>query len=201
MFYRFLKKFGNFDKFLEKYSNLKVIDETNHSQFDEKILNIDFNKKIYLIGYFQSNLYFKENEDRILQEIYPQKPSKINYLNLKEEVSKENSICIGVRMHENIEKKFGLKISEKSKKKIINQIGGITPISFYLEAIEKMKKKINKPNFYIFSTKNSNIKNIIEKESSILKRNPVTYITAENGYEDAYDNLWLMSHFKKFYYF
>ena len=197
LFYRFLKKFGNLDKFLEKYFNFRVIDETSHNLFDEKILNVDFNKNIYLIGYFQSNLYFKENEDKILQEIYPQKPSKIDYLTLKEEVSKPNSVCIGVRMHENIEKKFGLKISEKSKKKIINQIGGITSTHFYLQEIEKIKKKINNPKFYIFSTKNSNVKNIIDK-SDILKKHEVKFITAENGYEDAYDNLWLMSQFKNF---
>lgn len=197
LIYRFLKKFGNFDKFLERYLNINVIDETNHSQFDEKILNVDFNKKIYLIGYFQSNLYFKENEDKILQEIYPQKPLKVDYLNLKEEVSKPNSVCIGVRMHENIEKKFGLKISEKSKNKIINQIGGITSSNFYVQAIEKMKKKINDPKFFIFSTKNSNIKKIID-QSDILKKHHVKFITAENGYEDAYDNLWLMSQFKNF---
>ena len=197
LLYRFLKKLGHFDKFLEKYFDSKVIDETNHSQFDEKILNIEFNNKIYLIGYFQSNFYFKENEEKILQEIYPQKPTKIDYINLKDEVSRPNSICIGVRMHENIDKKFGLKISQKSRKKIINQIGGITSIGFYLKAIEKMKTKISNPNFYIFSTKNSNIKNIVDN-SDILKKYPVTFITPENGYEDAYNNLWLMSHFKNF---
>ena len=36
LFYRFLKKFGNLDKFLEKYFNFRVIDETSHNLFDEK---------------------------------------------------------------------------------------------------------------------------------------------------------------------
>ena len=150
-----------------------------------------------MIGYFQSELYFKHNEEKIINEILPQKPSKINYLNLKDQISRENSICIGVRMHENIEKKFGLKITESHKKKIIHQIGGISSVNFYEEAIKKMITKINNPSFYIFSTKNSNINKIVNN-SEILKKYPITFITAENGYEDAYDNLWLMSHCKNF---
>ena len=76
-----------------------------------------------------------------MNEIYPQKPSKTNYLNLKDQILKDNSVCIGVRMHENIEKKFGLQISESDKKKIISQIGGITSINFYQEAIKKNFRK------------------------------------------------------------
>ncbi len=197
LFYRVLKKFLNIKKFLEKFFHLIVIDETEYNEFDEKILNINTKKNIFMIGYFQSNLYFKQNEEKILNEIYPQKPSKTNYLNLKDQILKDNSVCIGVRMHENIEKKFGLQISESDKKKIISQIGGITSINFYQEAIKKILEKIDNPNFYIFSTKNSNIINIINN-SEILKKYPVTFVTAENGYEDAYDNLWLMSHCKNF---
>ena len=197
LFYRVLKKFLNLNKFLEKFFHLIVIDETKHNKFDKKILNINTKKNIFMIGYFQSNLYFKQNEEKILREIYPKKPSKTNYLNLKDQISKDNSVCIGVRMHENIEKKFGLQISESDKKKIISQIGGITSINFYKEAIKKILEKIDNPNFYIFSTKNSNIRNIINN-SEILKKYPVTFVTAENGYEDAYDNLWLMSHCKNF---
>ncbi len=117
LFYRVLKKFLNLNKFLEKFFHLIVIDETKHNKFDKKILNINTKKNIFMIGYFQSNLYFKQNEEKILSEIYPQKPSKTNYLNLKDQILKDNSVCIGVRMHENIEKKFGLQINESDKKK------------------------------------------------------------------------------------
>ena len=195
--YRFLNKFISFEKHFSKLLNFKIIDESKYKFFDKKFLDIQFKNKIFLIGYFQSHLYFKENENEIIQQIYPSKPTNINYLNLKDKISKENSVCIGVRMHENIDKEFGLKINKDRKKRMIDSIGGITPIEFYLNALEKILKKIQSPEFFIFSTKKSNI-NLLISKSKILKKYPVTFITAENGFEDAYDNLWLMSHSKNF---
>ena len=97
--------------------NQKVIDESKLNFYDKNIKNITFEKNIYLVGYFQSKLYFEENENKILDEIWPQKPTNENYLKLKDEISKENSVCIGIRMHENIDKELGFKISKDRKKK------------------------------------------------------------------------------------
>ena len=197
LFYRILKKFIKINKFFNKLFNITIIDESNHSYFDKKLVTTEFKKKTYLIGYFQSNLYFKENEDKILQEIFPKKPSNQNYIKLKEKISKDNSVSIGVRMHENINKEFGFKINQNRKKKMVEGIGGITPVDFYLKSITKIEKKIKNPEFFIFSTKNSNIYKIFSN-SKILEKYPITFITADDGYDDAYDNLWLMSYCKNF---
>jgi hypothetical protein len=58
-----------------------------------------------------------------------------------------------------------------------------------------MLKKISNPKFFIFSTKKSNIEIIIE-EIPKLKKFDLNFITADEGYEDAYSNIWLMSYCK-----
>ena len=197
LIYRVLKKIFRINNLIVKIFNYKLIDESKFDYFDQRIKKIDFKNKIYLIGYYQSPLYFSENVDKILEEIWPKKPTNINYLNIVEKISKDNSVSIGVRMHENIEREFGIKINENRKKKMIEGIGGITPMKFYLDSINEIIKKIENPEFFIFSTKNSNIENLIS-QSEILKKFPTTIITAEKGFKDAYDNLWLMSYCKNF---
>ena len=197
LFYRLFKKIININNFIIKIINYKLIDESKINYFDQRINNIDFKNKIFLMGYFQSHQYFEENSDKILEEIWPKKPNNINYLKLSEKISRDNSVSIGVRLHENINKEFGIKINDSRKKKMIKGIGGITPIKFYVDSINEIVKKIDNPEFFIFSTKNSNIEQLIS-ESDILKKFPKTIITADKGFEDAYDNLWLMSNCKNF---
>tara|TARA_Y100000590_G_scaffold414377_1_gene511208 strand:- start:4179 stop:5111 length:933 start_codon:yes stop_codon:yes gene_type:complete len=195
--FRILKKFISKKKLKYEFLNSIFIDESNHDNFDDRINNIKFNNNLYLLGYFQSQKYFKEYENEILEDLVPQKPITDSYLQMKDKISQENSISIGIRMHENIDREFGFKINKKRKKKMIEGIGGITPISFYLKSIDYFINKIKNPEFFLFSTKNSNIKELIN-QSDILKSYPTTIITGDNDFQDAYDNLWLMSQCKNF---
>ena len=72
-----------------------------------KIKNIQFKNNLYLMGYFQSESYFNDNKDIIVKEIFPPEPKDKKYLELKEKISHQSSIAVGVRMHENIDKEFG----------------------------------------------------------------------------------------------
>lgn len=195
-FYRILKKFVKKKTWFYKFFNFEILDDTSLDRYEEKIEKIQFTK-LFMLGYYQSEKYFQNNRNSILKEIYPLIPKDNKYIQLSEKISVANSIAIGVRMHENIDKEFGFKINEERKARMISGIGGITPTSFYLNAINKMSKKIKNPKFFLFSTKKTNLDPLIEK-SNILKNSSVEIVTADKGFENAYDNLWLMSKFSNF---
>lgn len=195
-FYRIFKKFIKNKSWFYKFINFKILDDTYLDKYEEKINEIEFNK-LFMLGYYQSEKYFHKNRNLIINELYPSIPKDTKYIKLSEKISKNNSVAIGVRMHENIETEFGIRISDKRKARMIAGIGGITPTSFYLNAINKMSDKIKDPKFFLFSTKKNNLNSLIQK-SEILQNSPIEIITADGGFEDAYDNLWLMSKFSNF---
>ncbi len=195
-FYRIFKKFLKNKSWFNKFINFSILDDTFLDKYEEKINEIEFNK-LFMLGYYQSEKYFHKNRNLIIKELYPTIPQDSKYIKMSEKISKNNSIAIGVRMHENIDTEFGIKISDKRKARMIEGIGGITPLSFYLNAINKMSHKIKDPKFFLFSTKKNNLNSLIQK-SEILKNSYFEIVTADNGFENAYDNLWLMSKFSNF---
>ena len=195
-FYRIFKKFLKKKSWFYKFINFSILDDTFLDKYEEKINEIEFNK-LFMLGYYQSEKYFHKNRNLIIKELYPSIPQDTKYIKLSEKISKNNSIAIGVRMHENIDTEFGIRISDKRKARMIAGIGGITPINFYLNAINKMSDKIKDPNFFLFSTKKTNLDSLIQK-SEILQNCPLEIVTADCGFENAYDNLWLMSKFSNF---
>ena len=172
------------------------MDDTFLDKHEEKINEIEFNK-LFMLGYYQSEKYFHKNRNLIIKELYPSIPQDTKYIKLSEKISKNNSIAIGVRMHENIDTEFGIRISDKRKARMIAGIGGITPISFYLNAINKMSDKVKDPKFFFIFNKKNNLDSLIQK-SEILQNSPLEIVTADCGFENAYDNLWLMSKFSNF---
>lgn len=179
--YKLFRKIFKTKNILFKFFSNNLIDEMNLNKFSKKINGFKIKKNLYLFGYFQSEKYFNENSNKIIAELLPIKTNNKNFLNIKKKIVKTNSISIGVRLHETMPKKINYKI------------GGITSINFYEKAIRKMLKHVKNPEFFIFSTKNENIKKLFSKVKE-LRRYPFHIITKEEGYDgSAYDNLWLMS--------
>lgn len=135
LFYRFYKIF--FDKKIYNFFFGKVvIDETAANQFKKKILNYSFNQDLFLLGFFQSEKYFKENKDVILKEITPNKPKKKIFINVKNKMKNSNSVAIGCRFYENL------------PEKIVNKMGGVASNVFYESSIEKMIQSVVNPVFF-----------------------------------------------------
>ena len=183
IFFRLLKKILNLKEVLYNFFSTTVINEfVNHKNFKPHLENIKFKKNLYMMGLFQSEKYFLNNRSEIIEDIMPKKTSNQMFRRIYDVIS-NNSVAIGVRMHE------GLPSHLK------HTAGGIASNRFYLKAIKILLSKIKNPNFYFFSTK----KNYADKlilDLDIISKFKINIITPENGYVDAYDNLWLMSCFK-----
>ena len=181
LFYRFYKIF-----FVKKIYNFFfgkiVIDETVTNQFKKKILNYSFDKDLFLLGFFQSEKYFKENKNIILNEIVPNIPKNKVFINIKNKMKNSNSVAIGCRFYENL------------PQKIVAKMGGITPEVFYEKSINKIIQTVANPVFFLFSTHSSNVKSIL---NYIRKKKYKIYIVSEDkGFSGSIDNLWLLSQCK-----
>lgn len=98
-----------------------------------KILNYE-----YFDGYWQSWRYLIGIEDELKQEIQLKNISN-SLKKLINIISSQNSVFIGIRR--------GDYLSESNIKKF-----GILDLNYYLKGIEIIKRKIQNPTFYVFST-------------------------------------------------
>lgn len=183
IFFRLLKKILNLKKTIYNFFSITVINEfANHRNFKPHLENIKFKKNLFIMGLFQSEKYFLDNRSEIIKNIMPKKPTNQIFRRIHGVIS-NNSVAIGIRMHE------GLPSHLK------HTAGGIASNRFYLKAIKILLSKIKNPNFYFFSTKKKYADKLI-LDLNIISKFKINIITPENGYADAYDNLWLMSCFK-----
>lgn len=181
LFYRFYKIFFG-KKIYNFFFGKIVIDETATNQFKKKILNYSFDKDLFLLGFFQSEKYFKENKHVILKEITPNKPKNKIFINIKNKMKNSNSVAIGCRFYENL------------PEKIVNKMGGVASNVFYESSIEKIRQSITNPVFFLFSTHSSNVINIANYIRR--KKYKVHVITEDKGFPGSIDNLWLLSQCK-----
>ncbi len=91
----------------------------------------------YLYGYFQTEDFFKDISDKIREDFRLNPQISMNDENrlLIEKMSAENSVAIHVRRGDYTNSRFILLEIE----------------NYYLKAIEKIKKQIKNPKFYVFS--------------------------------------------------
>ncbi len=178
LLFRYLKKIFFNKKLITKIFHLTILDETKEKKYIKNFDNLFYkSKKIYLIGFFQSEKYFIKNKNFILRKIMQNKIKNINLLNIKKQINKD-SLMIGVRMF------------EEAPKKIRDKFGGLENFSFYNKNIKNLKKKFK--NCFVFTTANNNF---------IKKHIKIKFKTINNNksyFGNDLENLILMSSFKNF---
>lgn len=155
-------------KLLKKFNKKpKYLLEEEYFEFNNNFKN--WNKEnALIIGYFQSEKYFKEIEDiiknefKIKNELLSEKIKKIT-----KELNEIESVSIHVRR--------GDYVSNLST----NKYHGVLPIGYYKKAIDIINKKINNPTFYLFSDDIEWCKNNLKDLS-----NNIVFIEKQKDYED-----------------
>jgi hypothetical protein len=181
---RILKKFF-FRKFIYSFHFFDFINEFfDFKKYNPIITNINFKKKLFIMGQFQSEKYFLLNKSFILKEVCPPKPKKKIFLETKKVIALNNSsVAVCIRSFED------------TPIKLHNRLGGVENIHFYNNSLKIILKKISNPSFYFFSNNISNIKNFFHKSSDFSKY-PIKFITPQTGFIGDFENLWLLSNFK-----
>ena len=153
---RFLLK--KIDKFAERKNFL--IEETNskkETEFSNKYLKQRYKDIAFLEGYFQSEKYFINYKNNIIQEFTFKTEIKKNNLELQKMILNTNSILVHIRQHaftetqkKQINEKNLLKSDQHTRENIAHN----------LKAIKYFKTKIDNAKFFVFSNDFKNLKNI-----------------------------------------
>lgn len=105
--------------------------------FDKVIFNASRNT--YLVGYWQSEKYFKPIEATIRKDFFFNPPLDNDTDLLLKQMEDKNAVCINVRR--------GDYVSNPDTNKFL----GVQGLDYFSEAIAILVKKISNPHFYIFS--------------------------------------------------
>ena len=148
---KILKKINPFLRKKVFYIEPKNFDKITN--FDEKIFNIKLAHKTYLEGYFETEKYFKDLKEVILNEF-----SFIDAMTFKKnrfynELIKKNSVSICLRQNRFIEGK------NPKNYDLINLSNEFRDeqIKYINKSIDYIKKKVDHPTFYLWSNDLDNI--------------------------------------------
>jgi hypothetical protein len=128
------------DVAMNKIENLvgtkKLLHEKN-KKFDNSVIATAY-KNVCIIGYWQSEKYFKENSDEVRKAFQFKTLLDGEAIQVGEKIQTKNSVALHVRRGDYI------------TKKVIKDMGE-TSISYYQDAIKYIAQHVNNPEFFIFS--------------------------------------------------
>lgn len=164
-FRRYLMRFVN--KYKKDYK--KFFTDWSNS-YDPSILSAKFSGVVYVEGYWQDERYFKDHEDIIRKDLKIKPPTDELNLCMSKNIKSHLSIAIHVRFFHDPTTSVD-----------------VAP-SYYNAAIAEMEQKFSYPHYYLFSDQPD------EAERKInLPIDRVTIVNHNQGDENAYSDLWLMS--------
>lgn len=165
--------FNGQDKIFYPYQR---IDEISPFTFNSHILKNKIKKNSTIIGYYQSEKYFLDYRKEILKILkFPNNNSE-QFKSHLEKINKSNSVAIHFRRGDYLSKE-------------LKNTHNVLSFDYYQRSIDLIKKKLKKPNFFIFTDDMSYIKN-----TNFIKKNKCFLINTESSYQDLH----LMSKCKHF---
>jgi len=157
---KILKKFKRFNKgvhFVEE-----KMDENKLTSYNIEQLNINFDKILYFEGYFQSEKYFKSEEENILREFSFKNRVKNQDSHIVNNIKNTNSISIHLRQdkflkdenHENLEKN-----NLEYFKQNMSQIQ---------RGVNYFDKKVKNPKYFVWSNNFTGLEKLFPSDKFIL---------------------------------
>ncbi|KAA3603969.1 MAG: alpha-1,2-fucosyltransferase [Candidatus Scalindua sp. AMX11] len=145
--------------------------------FDPRLLEYNPRGTVYLEGYWQSEGYFKDIEQSLREDLRIASPSDAKNLRMNEEILKSNAVAIHVRLFDELSSNFSHNAS----------------LAYYHNAIALIEKKIVSPRYFLFSDNTDAARKLLK-----FPGDNVAYVSHNNGDENAYADLWLMTKCRHF---
>jgi hypothetical protein len=182
-FFERLEPFSRARRFVKRRFNQNLPFEARDyiqqggNDFDERLLNVKPRDCLYVEGYWQSEIYFKDVESTIRFDLQIIPPT--NILNLK--MASQISDCLAVAVHVRF---FDLPHDGTTNN---------APSDYYARAVAAMELLAPNAHYFIFSDRPDNA-----REKIPLPDDRVTCVSHNLGDENAYADLWLMSQCQHF---
>jgi hypothetical protein len=145
--------------------------------FDPRLLHVKPNGTVYLEGYWQSEGYFEDVSATIRKDLQITPPTDITNLALAAQIRGCTSVAVHVRFFD-----------EPYEAGINN-----APSDYYNRAVETMERLVSTAHYFIFSDQPDAARARIP-----LPDGRVTLVAHNQGDENAYADLWLMTLCKHF---
>ena len=146
--------------------------EARSFRIDESIAKSTGN--IYMVGFWQSEKYFKDTEGLLRGELALKLPPDKANAAVLESIVGANSVSLHVRR--------GDSVSDPHARRLM----GVLPLDYYRRAIETLGQITREPHFFVFSDDMAWVR------ANIQINGPVTYVT-HNGVNQDYADLRLMA--------
>lgn len=151
--------------------------EQERIDFDERILALKVRGTLYVDGLWQSELYFKDAEQRIRQDLRIRPPMDSQNLRIADEICGNVSIAMHVRWFDAPNNMETHNVSA----------------DYYQCAIAMMEKRFTSPHYFLFSDDPE-----AAREKLSLPEARVTVVSNNQGDPNAYADLWLIAQCKHF---
>lgn len=153
------------------YSERKYLAQEGNN-FDSRLLERKVNGTLYLEGYWQSELYFKDSEQIIRKDLYMIPPSDQANLRMAAEISESHSIGLHIRWFD-----------APGNDGVQN-----ASIDYFKRAVKYFNDRIEKPRYFIFSDSPD-----AAKDKLGFVGDSFVYVSHNKEAKMAYADLWLMS--------
>lgn len=148
--------------------------------FDPRLLELRPTKRIYLEGYWQSEDYFKDVEEQIRQDLRIIPPTDTANLACARRIRERTAVAVHLRFFDEPES------AEKSKG---NNVRG----DYYERAVQIMQTQVEGAHFFLFSDHPKAARSLISLPDELI-----TLVHHNQGDENAYADLWLMTQCQHF---
>lgn len=148
----------------------------NELRFLPEITTTSVSKKTWLVGYWQSPLYFENYTDELQVELMPSAPTAERFLELGDKMRATDSVALGVRFYE--------ESTDPSAHARDGKIKSTVDINY---AIERLRAQRPTAKFFVFCTNRS------PALSELKVPENTVFATHDDGYDGTLGRLWLIS--------
>lgn len=150
---------------------IKVIKIQKGFQFDKSVFECPRN--VYLKGYWQSEKYFLDIRDILLQDFSLKTEPSSAQQAIIEEITNSESVSVHIRRGDYVANPD------------LNRVHGVCSLDYYQTCVDYLKRYVQEPHFFIFSDDTEWV------QENLIIEGKTTYVSDKNSAD--YDDLRLMS--------
>ena len=153
---KFLNKFGyvkrKFLKYLDNFNSRKMFyieprDHNKNTSFNDKILNGNYNDKLFVEGHFESEKYFNSHINDIKSEFKFKNYKSFENNQLYKDIKNSESVSICIRQNRFSERKRAITIKDEENSLIFTE----DQVKYVEKSMNIIKSKVTKPKFFLWS--------------------------------------------------